>query len=72
MMTNLVDLLQPRSRFGIPVLSRLAARWNAFSAERRQRAQIERELNTYTDRELAELGLCRSDIVDVANGTYGQ
>jgi uncharacterized protein YjiS (DUF1127 family) len=39
-------------------------------AERRERQQIMRELSTYTDRELGELGFSRSDLPMVAAGTY--
>ena len=36
----------------------------------RQRRRIARELNTYSDAELAELGFSRFDIPAVAAGTY--
>jgi uncharacterized protein YjiS (DUF1127 family) len=49
---------------GATLRSRLAA-WN----ERRKTiARVTRELNTYTERQLADLGLNRSDIPDVARG----
>jgi uncharacterized protein YjiS (DUF1127 family) len=48
--------------------SGLMARFSAWRAERRKIARITRELNTYTDRQLGDLGLCRSDIPDVAAG----
>ena len=34
-------------------------------------SRITRELADCTDRQLADLGLCRSDIPAVARGTYG-
>lgn len=39
-------------------------------AERRERAQIARELSTYSDRELGELGFSRADLPMIAAGTY--
>ena len=38
--------------------------------QRRRTTRIERELGAYTDRELADLGLARSDIRDVASGAF--
>jgi uncharacterized protein YjiS (DUF1127 family) len=37
---------------------------------RREIARLTRELQTYSDRELAEIGLCRGDIPDVARGRF--
>jgi uncharacterized protein YjiS (DUF1127 family) len=39
-------------------------------AARQERAQIARELSTYTDRELGELGFSRADLPMIAAGTY--
>ena len=39
-------------------------------AERRERRQMARELSTYTDRELNELGYSRADLPMIAAGTY--
>ncbi len=39
-------------------------------AERREREQIARELASYTDRELGELGFSRADLPMIAAGTY--
>jgi uncharacterized protein YjiS (DUF1127 family) len=44
-------------------------RFAAWRAKRAYRAQITRELNTYTDRELFDLGIQRADIPAVVNGT---
>jgi uncharacterized protein YjiS (DUF1127 family) len=44
-----------------------------FSARRKQnaeRARIRRELESYSDRELADLGIGRSDIEAVASGRF--
>jgi uncharacterized protein YjiS (DUF1127 family) len=51
-------------------LTRLA-RWIAdWRERRRRRAQITRELLSYTDRELFDLGITRGDIPAIVNGTY--
>ncbi len=39
-------------------------------AARLAREQIERELSSYTDRELGELGFSRADVPMIAAGTY--
>jgi uncharacterized protein YjiS (DUF1127 family) len=39
-------------------------------AERRERRQMARELSTYTDRELNELGFSPADLPMIAAGTY--
>jgi hypothetical protein len=39
-------------------------------AARQERAQIARELSTYTDGELGELGFSRADLPMIAAGTY--
>jgi uncharacterized protein YjiS (DUF1127 family) len=39
-------------------------------AARHERAQIARELSSYTDRELGELGFSRADLPMIAAGTY--
>jgi len=36
----------------------------------RERRRIERELGTYSDRELAELGITRTDIPAIARGEF--
>ena len=45
-------------------------RWYRLVAQRRRIARYTRELQAYSNRELAELGLDRSDIPAVARGTY--
>ncbi len=39
-------------------------------AEHKERARIRNELNSYSDRHLADLGLSRSDIEDVVRHRY--
>jgi uncharacterized protein YjiS (DUF1127 family) len=48
----------------------LTLRVQAALAESRQRRRIARELSTYTDAELGELGFSRFDIPAVAAGTF--
>ncbi len=48
----------------------LAERYQRWSARRRQVARTTLELQAYTDRQLADLGLCRSDIAEVARGQF--
>jgi uncharacterized protein YjiS (DUF1127 family) len=45
-------------------------RFAAWRAKRAYRARIARELNSYTDRELVDLGIQRADIPAVLNGTF--
>jgi uncharacterized protein YjiS (DUF1127 family) len=47
-----------------------AESWAEFRAERAERRRITRELNSYSNSELAELGLFRHDIDAVARGIY--
>ena len=49
---------------------RIMRRWHRLVAQRRRVARYTRELEAYSNRELAELGLDRSDIPAVARGTY--
>ena len=51
----------------------VAARRRQFAdwrAKRAYRARIARELHSYTDRELFDLGIQRGDIPAVLNGTF--
>jgi uncharacterized protein YjiS (DUF1127 family) len=48
----------------------LTLRFQAYKAEARERNRILRELSTYSDDELGELGLSRYDIPAVAAGTF--
>lgn len=51
-------------------LHRLGLRWQRARAQRREVARITRELQGYTERQLADLGLSRADIPDVARGLF--
>lgn len=46
----------------------LRARFAAWNQRRRTIARVTRELETYSERQLHDLGLSRSDIPDVARG----
>jgi uncharacterized protein YjiS (DUF1127 family) len=60
-------LLKPVSFSGAaPIL----ARYRAWRDQRRQIARISRELGSYRDSELSDLGLKRADIPDVARGRF--
>jgi uncharacterized protein YjiS (DUF1127 family) len=53
--------------------TRLHAALDRFArarAERRRRARDFRALSESTDRQLREMGLCRSDVPSVIDGTY--
>jgi len=52
------------------VLHQAVASFTAWRTEQRKRAQIARELATYTDRELFDLGIQRADVPAIINGTY--
>jgi uncharacterized protein YjiS (DUF1127 family) len=45
-------------------------RFTAWREKRAYRARITRELHSYTDRELFDLGIQRADIPAVVNGTF--
>ena len=49
---------------------RMVRHWYRSRARRQRIARFTRELQAYTNRELSELGLDRSDIPAVARGTY--
>jgi uncharacterized protein YjiS (DUF1127 family) len=51
-------------------LRNISLRLQSYRSEARQRSQIRRELSSYSDDELGELGLSRCDIPAVAAGTY--
>lgn len=53
-------------------LGELRLGWQQAKAQRREVARITHELSGYTDRELADLDLSRSDIPDVARGLSGR
>jgi uncharacterized protein YjiS (DUF1127 family) len=57
--TPFLNLLQP-----------LLSAFTTWRAEQRRRAQIARELETYTDRQLFDLGIQSADIPAIINGTY--
>jgi uncharacterized protein YjiS (DUF1127 family) len=57
----------------VPVMDRLARLRTDFAARRAraaERARIIRELNSYADHELLDLGIGRGDIAAVAEGAF--
>jgi uncharacterized protein YjiS (DUF1127 family) len=52
------------------MLHQAVASFAAWCIEQRKRAQIARELATYTDRELFDLHIQRADVPAIINGTY--
>ncbi len=61
--------------FGTPVssaggLTLLAQSYRGFRARMAERARIRRELDSYTDRQLLDLGISRADIPAIAAGDY--
>ncbi len=61
------DTLWAQFARGVAVRRQLFAAWRE---KRAYRARITRELLTYTDRELFDLGIQRADIPAVVNGTF--
>lgn len=53
-------------------LGELRLEWQQARSQRREIARITHELSGYTGRELADLGLGRGDIPDVALGSFGR
>ncbi len=52
------------------MLQQLGMRWQRARAQNREISRITRELQSYTDRQLVDLGMSRADIPDVARGTF--
>ncbi len=69
-MAILFDSLSSSPRVALPGPRALFARIVAWQARRARQARIMRELSTYADRDLADLGFTRADIPAVARGTY--
>lgn len=58
------------SRFLADGLQGLRTRFDAHMAVVNERRRVARELSTYSDDELAELGFSRLDIPAIATGAY--
>lgn len=68
-----VSAYAPRSTIDLSVLARaLVDVARNAAGQRRDRARVRHELSCYSDRELSELGLSRSDISAVAAGLYSR
>lgn len=68
-MATFANTFQP-ARAHVPSPRQTLALWHEMQNSRRRRRQIIRELNTHTDRELADMGISRADIRAVADGSY--
>ena len=53
-------------------LDELRLRRQQARSQREEIARITRELSSYSDRQLADLGFSRADIPDVARGFFGR
>ncbi len=51
-------------------VQQIVAAWRAYRAERQRQATIARELASYTDRQLFDLGIQRADFPAIIKGTY--
>ena len=65
----------PMASFGTPLgagalLRDLAALFSARRVRMAERARIRRELESYSDRDLRDIGIVRSDIDSIASGRY--
>ncbi len=61
---------QPRSGHAGVGFGSIGARFKRWADDRAVRRRLERELQSHSDRDLAELGMSRSDIPDVIRGTF--
>jgi uncharacterized protein YjiS (DUF1127 family) len=64
-----IAFFPPQTPF-LDVLQPILTAFTTWRTEQRKRAQIARELATYTDRELFDLRIQRADIPALINGTY--
>lgn len=71
MASSVFDVAHPTiwAQFAHAVADR-RQRFGAWREKRAYRARITRELHSYTDRELFDLGIQRADIPAVVNGTF--
>lgn len=53
-------------------LSEFRVEWQQAASRRREIARIAHELSSCSDRQLADLGFSRSDIPEVARGSFGR
>ena len=53
-------------------LTELRLEWQQARSQRREIARVAHELSSCSDRQLADLGFSRSDIPEVARGSFGR
>jgi uncharacterized protein YjiS (DUF1127 family) len=70
MASHVIDTTRTSTHGSTSVWTETKQRFSAWRRQRATRARITRELATYTDRELFDLGITRADIPAVINGTY--
>ena len=70
-MTTLFDAAPVFGAFTV-ARHRIMDRWRREKTRRARAAQVRRELEAHTDRELADIGLSRADIPGVARAAYEQ
>lgn len=67
-----LQITAPASGAISTVFHRIIEGWRQQAVRRARADQVRRELNAYTDRELADLGLSRSDIPGIAHAAYNE
>jgi uncharacterized protein YjiS (DUF1127 family) len=70
MASHVIDTTTTTAHDAASMWAETKHRFSAWRRQRASRARIARELATYTDRELFDLGITRADIPAVINGTY--
>ena len=67
-MATFANAFQATGRTTLPSLSSLFISLRALHLRAAKRRQIVRELNSHSDRQLADMGIARADIPHVARG----
>lgn len=67
-MATTANVFQTEARPFAPALRSLFAQFSASLARAQHRARVVRELSHHTDRQLADMGIARSDIRAIARG----
>lgn len=70
MASHVIDTTTNSVRGTTSLWAETTQRFGEWRAKRASRARVARELATYTDRELFDLGITRADIPAVINGTF--
>jgi uncharacterized protein YjiS (DUF1127 family) len=70
MASHVIDTTTNTAHDAASLWAETTLRFSEWRRKRASRARVARELATYTDRELFDLGISRADIPAVINGTY--